>query len=167
MTVLSRCSLACRFAWSSRGVLSFRMTPPPIVTLLDLRTARLKLIWLLGVTMSSLIIRLAAEPRQPEKNALAFEARRASLARGAGPPLLLATTLVGGCAGHGAPSFVLVGAFFPAWMLCALIGILGAITARAIFIAVGFEGVLPFPLFVCTSIGLAVGSLTWLIWFGQ
>ena len=42
-----------------------------------------------------------------------------------------------GCASHGAPSFVLFGAFFPAWMLCAFIGIFGAIAARGIFVAAG------------------------------
>ncbi len=104
--------------------------------------------------MSSQTNRLAADRRQPEKNAL-------------GPPLFLATTLLGGCAGHGAPSFVLVGAFFPAWMLCAFIGILGAIAARGVFVVSGLDNVLPFQLFVSTSIGVVVGTLTWLIWFGR
>ncbi|MFZ0496110.1 MAG: YtcA family lipoprotein [Methylocella sp.] len=72
-----------------------------------------------------------------------------------------------GCSSHAAPSFVLFGAFFPAWMLCAFIGIFGAIAARGIFVAAGLGSVLPFQLFVCSSIGLVVAALTWLIWFGQ
>jgi hypothetical protein len=72
-----------------------------------------------------------------------------------------------GCSSHGAPSFVLFGAFFPAWMLCAIIGVFGAIAARGIFVASGLDGVLPFQLFVCSSVGLVVATLTWLIWFGQ
>jgi hypothetical protein len=82
--------------------------------------------------------------------------------------LLIFITLpaLGGCASHGAPSFVLFGAFFPAWMLCALIGIFGAIAARGIFVAARLDSVLPFQLFVCSSVGLVVAALTWLIWFG-
>jgi YtcA family len=72
-----------------------------------------------------------------------------------------------GCASHGAPSIVLFGAFFPAWMLCAFIGIFGAIAARGIFVAAGLDSVLPFQLFVCSSVGLVVAALTWLTWFGQ
>jgi hypothetical protein len=117
--------------------------------------------------MSSQTNRLAAERRQPEMNAIAFDAMRAPRARHVGPPMLIATTALGGCAGHGAPSFVLVGAFFPAWMLCAFIGILGAIAARGVFVASELDNVLPFQLFVSTSIGVVVGTLTWLIWFGQ
>ena len=72
-----------------------------------------------------------------------------------------------GCSSHGAPSLVLFGAFFPAWMLCAFIGIFGAIAARGIFVAAGLDSVLPFQLFVCSSVGLVVAALTWLTWFGQ
>ena len=71
-----------------------------------------------------------------------------------------------GCASHGAPSFVLFGAYFPAWMLCALIGILGAIAARGIFVGSGLDSVLPFQLFVCSSVGLVIAAVTWLTWFG-
>ena len=77
------------------------------------------------------------------------------------------STGLGGCASHGSPSIVLFGAYFPAWMLCAIIGIFGAIAARGIFVASGLERVLPFQLFVCSSVGFVVATLTWLIWFGQ
>src|SRR4029077_14218732 len=72
-----------------------------------------------------------------------------------------------GCASHGAPSFVLFDAFFPASMLCAIIGIFGAIAARGVFVASELERVLPFQLFVCSSVGFVVATLIWLIWFGQ
>jgi YtcA family len=72
-----------------------------------------------------------------------------------------------GCSSHGAPSFVLFGAFFPAWMLCALIGIFGAFAAHGIFVSAGLNSVLPYQLFVCSSVGLVVATLTWLMWFGQ
>jgi YtcA family len=73
----------------------------------------------------------------------------------------------GGCTEIGAPSFTLVGAYFPAWMVCVLLGIIVAIGARVGFIASGLAGVLPFQLCVCTSIGLCFALLVWLLWFGQ
>lgn len=72
-----------------------------------------------------------------------------------------------GCANQGAPSFALVGAYFPAWMICALIGIVAAIGARVGFVVSGLATVLPFQLFVCTSIGVCIALLVWLLWFGQ
>ena len=81
--------------------------------------------------------------------------------------VFITSVTLGGCASHGAPSFVLFGAFFPAWMLCALIGIFGAIAARGLFVALGLNSVLPYQLFVCSSVGLVVAAMAWLIWFGQ
>jgi hypothetical protein len=68
---------------------------------------------------------------------------------------------------NGAPSYMLFGAFFPAWMLCALIGILAAVAARAVMVSSGLARILPFQLFVCASIGLIVALILWLVWFGQ
>jgi hypothetical protein len=72
-----------------------------------------------------------------------------------------------GCSAAGAPSFDLFGAFFPAWMICGLIGIVGAIAARAAFVGAGLSNVIPFQLFVCTAIGVIAAVLTWLLWFGR
>ncbi len=72
-----------------------------------------------------------------------------------------------GCAVRGAPSFVLFGAFFPAWMFCAALGILAGIVARAVFVATGLAHVLPLQLFVCASIGVCAGLLAGLFWFEQ
>ncbi|MBV8746809.1 MAG: hypothetical protein JO134_17360, partial [Xanthobacteraceae bacterium] len=79
-----------------------------------------------------------------------------------GAPLALT-----GCARRGAPSFVLFGAFFPAWMLCAVVGIFAAIGARAAFVASGLSGTIPFQLFVSVSVGVIFALLVWLIWFGS
>jgi hypothetical protein len=72
-----------------------------------------------------------------------------------------------GCSAGGAPSFDLFGAFFPAWLLCGLIGIAGAIAARAVFVGTGLANVVPFQLFVCTAIGVIVALMAWLLWFGR
>jgi YtcA family len=132
-----------------------------------LLTAGAKLVRPCVATMSPQTNRVSTEHRQSDKDALAFEAKWAPRARRAALPVFITSTALGGCASRGAPSFVLFGAFFPAWMLCALIGIFGAIAARGIFVAVGLDSVLPFQLFVCSSVGLVVATLSWLIWFGQ
>jgi len=89
------------------------------------------------------------------------------IARHAAVPTALALPLVlGGCS-QGAPSLVLFGAFFPAWMFCAVLGIVAAIGARAVFVATDLSYVFPYQLLVCTSIGLVFALLLWLIWFGH
>ena len=117
-------------------------------------------------TMSLQTNRCSTERGQPDKDAFAFAVKGTPKARRAVLPVFITSATLGGCASHGAPSFVLFGAFFPAWMFCALIGIFGAIAARGIFVAAGLNSVLPFQLFVCSSVGLVVATLTWLIWFG-
>ena len=77
-----------------------------------------------------------------------------------------ATANMSGCAAQGAPSYTLFGAYFPAWMFCAAIGLVAAIVARAVFEATGLAWVLPFQLFVCAAIGVCAGLGTFLFWFG-
>jgi hypothetical protein len=83
----------------------------------------------------------------------------------AGAPPLGALAL-SGCV-RGAPSFTLFGSFFPAWMFCAIFGVLAAIAARVTFVALGKADLLPFQLFVCTSIGVVFAAIGWLVWFGR
>jgi hypothetical protein len=78
--------------------------------------------------------------------------------------LCLAGMTLGGLSAS--PSFEIVGAFFPAWMVCALIGIVGGISVRAIFVATGLANALPHQLAVCTAIAVITGILAWLIGFG-
>jgi hypothetical protein len=79
---------------------------------------------------------------------------------------VLATVLaLSGCAAHGAPSYTLFGAYFPAWMFCAAIGLVAAIVARAFFEASGLAYVLPYQLFVCVSIGVCASIAAGFLWF--
>ena len=81
---------------------------------------------------------------------------------------VLLMTLVSGLCGCGhteAPSFDFFGAFFPAWMLCALAGIAGAIGARAVLVTPGLQGTIPYLLPVCASVGVVVGVSVWLLFF--
>jgi hypothetical protein len=80
---------------------------------------------------------------------------------------LIASLGLGGCASGGAPTYSIVGAFFPGWMFCAVLGIVGAITARGLFVVTGLNRVLPFQLFVCSSLGVIIAVLAWIFWFGQ
>ncbi len=80
---------------------------------------------------------------------------------------VLASVAVSGCAQRGAPSFEVVGAYFPAWMLCAFVGVVAAFGARLALVATGLAAILTLQFFVCASIGLIVAALTWLLWFGQ
>jgi hypothetical protein len=61
----------------------------------------------------------------------------------------------------------LFGAFFPAWLLCGAIGIVGAAIARVAFVSSGLSNVLPYQLAVCTAIGLVTAVLFWLVAFGR
>ena len=72
-----------------------------------------------------------------------------------------------GCSEAGAPSFDIFGAFFPAWLLCAVIGVFVALGARILFAARNLTDVLPFQLSVCTSLGTIFALLVWLVWFGR
>jgi hypothetical protein len=74
---------------------------------------------------------------------------------------------LGGCAAQGAPSFILLGAYFPAWMFCAVLGIVGGLAARIAMLVTGLSDTLPFQLFVCGAIGLIVAVSAWLLWFGR
>jgi hypothetical protein len=86
----------------------------------------------------------------------------ASTARGFIPLIAIAPS---GCALHGAPSFVLFGAYFPAWMLLAMVAIAAAIAARVVLTSTGYDEVFPMQLLVCTCAGLTFAILVWLLWF--
>jgi hypothetical protein len=72
-----------------------------------------------------------------------------------------------GCSEAGAPSFDIFGAFFPAWLLCAVLGIFVALGARMFFAARNLTDVLPFQLSLCTSLGAICALLVWLTFFGR
>jgi len=72
---------------------------------------------------------------------------------------------MGGCASHGAPSFVLFGAFFPAWMIISIIGIFVAVLTRVALLATRLAPHLPLQLPLCLSVGLTVAVILWRVWF--
>ena len=78
--------------------------------------------------------------------------------------MVVASCTLTGCSTTEAPSFELFGAFFPAWMLCALIGVIGAAGTRVILTNTTFRDI-PFQLAACTAVGVIVGLLVWMILF--
>ena len=72
-----------------------------------------------------------------------------------------------GCSEAGAPTFDMFGAFFPAWLVCMVLGIFVALGARIFFASRNLVDVLPFQLAVCTSLGAISALLVWLICFGR
>ena len=91
-------------------------------------------------------------------------AKLSSLARAF---IVLMSFSLGGCSTGGAPSFDLFGAFFPAWLLCGILGIAGAVAARVAFVGSGVANTLPYQLAVCTAIGVITALLFWLVGFGH
>jgi hypothetical protein len=79
-------------------------------------------------------------------------------------PFVALTFLPGTC--RGAPSIEVAGAYFPAWLGCGLVAVVGAILARVAMAATGLAQELPLQLFVCISIGVFVAALAWLAWVG-
>jgi hypothetical protein len=78
--------------------------------------------------------------------------------------ILAATMLPAAC--RAAPSIEVAGAYFPAWLACALAAVVGAIVARTAMVVTGLAQVMPLQLFVCISIGLLVAALVWIAWIG-
>lgn len=64
-----------------------------------------------------------------------------------------------GCAEHRAPSFYMAGSYFPAWLLCALAGILGSALVRVLFIKISLDSGLPARPLVYTCIALIIAMV--------
>ncbi len=77
------------------------------------------------------------------------------------PFLLAACSPVGG-----APSISLFGSFFPAWIICAIGGVVLAVILRAILIASRLDEHLPAPPLVYLCLAISGGIILWLIWAG-
>ena len=83
-------------------------------------------------------------------------------------PLMLALGLpLQGCATHGAPSYAIFGAYFPLWLLSAVIGATGALIAHRVFVMTGWSATVPLQRSVCVAIGLTIAVIVWLAGTGQ
>ena len=66
-----------------------------------------------------------------------------------------------------APSRNILGSFFPAWMLCALCGILASLAVRQIVVRAGVDAFVPAKLLVYAGLAVSLTFLLWLWWFGN
>jgi cation transporter-like permease len=75
-----------------------------------------------------------------------------------------ASALLAGCSR--APSFNILGSFFPAWIVCGVIGILLAVALRLFFVRIKLEDQLVAPLIVVYPCLTAFFTFTlWLLFF--
>jgi hypothetical protein len=70
----------------------------------------------------------------------------------------------GGCVA-GAPSLSLVGSYFPAWILCSLIGVAVGVAVRIVLTATHWAQAAAYPLIVCIASGAIAGILAWLAFY--
>jgi hypothetical protein len=80
--------------------------------------------------------------------------------------LSIGSVALSACDLHGAPSYSIFGAYFPAWLLCSAIGILGSVALRAAVVASGLEDAIPLRLLIYVSFATAVALWLWLSLFG-
>jgi hypothetical protein len=73
--------------------------------------------------------------------------------------------MLAGC--NHSPTQDLLGSYFPAWMLCAVLGIVTSIVIRQILVVVSINNYVVAPLLTYTALAVFVTLLAWLIWFGH
>jgi len=61
----------------------------------------------------------------------------------------------------------LLGSYFPAWMLCAVVGIFAAIVVRQLLAVVGVDEYVVAPVLTYAGVAVSATLLVWLLWFGQ
>ena len=80
--------------------------------------------------------------------------------------LSIGSVALSACDLRGAPSYSIFGAYFPAWLLCSAIGIVGSVGLRAAVVASGLEDAIPLRLLVYVGFATAVALWLWLSLFG-
>ena len=66
-----------------------------------------------------------------------------------------------------APTIDLLGSYFPAWMLCAVVGIVAAVVIRQILAVAGINDYVVAPLLTYAGLAVSATLLAWLLWFGH
>ena len=66
-----------------------------------------------------------------------------------------------------APTMDLLGSYFPAWMLCAAVGIVAAVIIRQILAVTGINDYVVAPLLTYAGLAVTATLLAWLLWFGH
>lgn len=80
---------------------------------------------------------------------------------------ILSALLLQGCSQMArSPSIPIFGSYFPAWILCAVGGVVVAVVLRVVLVALRLDEHLPAPplVYLCTFISASIGL--WMIWMG-
>jgi hypothetical protein len=78
-------------------------------------------------------------------------------------PAALLTIEIAGC--KRAPTFNILGSFFPAWLVCLFAGIILSVIAYRIFARFALEKEILWPIVVYPCLALLFASILWLIFF--
>jgi hypothetical protein len=65
------------------------------------------------------------------------------------------------------PTLDLLGSYFPAWMLCAAVGVLAAVIIRQVLSVAGLGDYVVAPLLTYAGLALSATWLIWLLMFGH
>jgi len=76
---------------------------------------------------------------------------------------MLLLTLMMGC--QRAPEFNIVGSFFPDWLFCAVAGVVLALITHAIFVRIGIDRQLVWPVLVYLFLPVLFACTLWLVFF--
>jgi len=72
---------------------------------------------------------------------------------------------VSGC--NSSPTLDLFGSYFPAWMLCAAIGVAAAVVIHQVLGVAGINDYVVAPLLTYAGLAVSATLLIWLLWFGH
>jgi hypothetical protein len=78
-------------------------------------------------------------------------------------PSALLTIAIAGC--RRAPTFNILGSFFPSWLVCLFAGIILSVIANRIFARFALEKEILWPILVYPCLTLLFASVLWLIFF--
>jgi MFS superfamily sulfate permease-like transporter len=73
--------------------------------------------------------------------------------------------MLAGCSPRSAPYVTVFDSYFPAWILCAVIGMVGASLVRVLLVRWGIDEVLPWRVLVYLCLAAALMFLTSLVFF--
>ena len=59
------------------------------------------------------------------------------------------------------PQINIIGSFFPSWMLCALVGVVGALLARRVLVRTGLDPHMGPPVLIYSSLALLITLVLW------
>jgi YtcA family len=65
------------------------------------------------------------------------------------------------------PTQDLFGSYFPAWMLCAAVGVVASIILRQVLVVSGINDYVVAPLLTYAGLAVSATLLAWLVWFGH